>query len=39
MLNVNFKLKIYRDSIIDKDMLEKNIIYFSSLKYALVAAI
>ena len=34
MFNISYKLKLYGDNITDEDMLEKKIIYFSSLECA-----
>jgi len=34
MFNISFKLKLYGDNITNDDILQKNIIYFSWLKYA-----
>jgi len=39
MFNINSKLKLYGDNIIDGDMLEKNILYFSCIECVLPAAI
>jgi len=33
MFNISFKLKLYGDNITNDDILQKNIIYFSWLKY------
>jgi hypothetical protein len=39
MFNINYKLKLYGDNITDKDMLEKNFLYFSCLECALAPTI
>jgi hypothetical protein len=39
MFNINSKLKLYGENIIDGDMLEKNILYFSCIECVLPVAI
>jgi hypothetical protein len=35
MFNISFELKLYGDNITNDDILQKHIIYFLWLKYAL----